>query len=386
MFKVFHSSLLIGGTAIGAGMLAMPVETGQAGFFPSLFFLFITWGITLITGLMFVKIILHYKDNVNFFSLSERVLGKIAKVCICIVYIALFLSLIFAYVKSGGLFLFEELHMSSSFYGAFCFLLLFCPFIFLGTRILDKVNTFFTLTLISAFCIMLFLGIQRIHPSYLTHTNWGKGPFVLSMLLTSFGFHSVLPSIVTYLDRDPYKSKCSVIIGSSIIAIVYIAWQLLALGMIPLSGKISLSSAYFADQTAISPMTFYLRNPMLIYCARTLYFTTLSTSFLGVSLGLIDFLQDFFPCKKNTLQKLLLFAFVYIPAFALANTKLRVFYTFLKYGAGMSCALLLILFPALLILKMNKKKELKYNTVCPIAALIFFMFILGTVFIEHIIT
>lgn len=385
MLKLLHSSLLIAGTAIGAGMLVMPVETGQAGFLPSLLFFLLTWGITLITGLIFSKIILYYKDEVNFCSLSERVLGKVAKVSTSIVYFSLFLSLIFAYVKAGGILLSESLNISSSFYGSFYFLLLLCPPVFLGTKILDKINTFLALALTGSFFMILFLGIRTIHLSYLTHTNWGKSPFILSMLLTSFGFHSVLPSVATYLDRDPYKLKLSIVIGSSIIAVVYIAWQLLALGIVPLSGEVSLSSARLADQTVISPMRFYLKSPALIYCAQALYFTALSTSFLGISLGLIDFLRDLLSWKNRTTHKLLLFSCVYIPPLFLAKTHLRVFFLFLKYGAGMSCAVLLIFLPALLVSTMKKRKQLECNALYPTAALLFFVFVLGVTLIELVI-
>ena len=35
--KIIGGTLLVAGTAIGAGMLALPVLTGMAGFVPSLF-------------------------------------------------------------------------------------------------------------------------------------------------------------------------------------------------------------------------------------------------------------------------------------------------------------------------------------------------------------
>ena len=380
--KLLHSSLLIAGTAIGAGMLGMPVETGQAGFFPSLLFLLLTWGVTLITGLIFTKIILYYKDEVNFFSLSGRVLGKIAKVFTFIVYVSLFLSLIFAYVKCGGVLISENLKLSSVFGGSFCFLLVFCPIVFLGTKILGKMNTFLTFALAASFFVIFFLGIQNIQFSYLTKGSWGKSPFILPMLLTSFGFHSVLPSVATYLDKDPKKLKLSVLIGSSITAFVYLVWQLLVLGIVPSSGEISLSAARLADQTAISPMIHYLKSSILVYCAQIFYFSALTTSFLGVSLGFIDFLRDVFSWGNDKTHKLLLFLCVYIPALLLTKTKLSVFYLFLKYGAGISCALLLVFLPALLLHRMKRKKQLNYSSVYPSIALVFFVFVLGTVIID----
>src|SRR3989344_6702092 len=60
--KIFHSlghvvggTLLIAGTAVGVGMLALPVATGPGGFIPSITIYLICWAFMLCTGLLLVE-------------------------------------------------------------------------------------------------------------------------------------------------------------------------------------------------------------------------------------------------------------------------------------------------------------------------------------------
>ena len=357
--KILISSFLIAGTSIGAGILGMPVEAGESGFLPSVVFLTITWLVTLITGLLFIEAILYGKKDANFFSLSGQILGSSAKTTFFFIYLFLFYSLIVAYVKGGGVFIHDLLEGPSSSLGSLIFLLAFTPFVFLKTKILGGVNAILTFGLAVSFCILVSLGIQKVEPDLLTKKDWGKGSLAIPLFLTSFGFHSVLPSVANYLKRDRKQLRLVVFIGSILTFCVYFIWLYLVLGIVPLEGEHGLLSAHLSDQTAITPLKYFLKSTSLSYAAQVFYFTALSTSFLGVSLGLIDFLRDVMSLKKSSIHKLILCLFVYVPAFFLSLTDIRVFYLSLRYGAGIACALLLILLPGLLVRKVSKNSDLK---------------------------
>lgn len=56
LFRISHflgGVFLVAGTAIGAGMLAIPITTAFSGFLPSLALLAVCWGFMLITALLF---------------------------------------------------------------------------------------------------------------------------------------------------------------------------------------------------------------------------------------------------------------------------------------------------------------------------------------------
>ena len=61
--RIFHSighliggTLLITGTAVGVGMLALPVATGPGGFLPAVTIYIICWLFMLCTGLLLLEL------------------------------------------------------------------------------------------------------------------------------------------------------------------------------------------------------------------------------------------------------------------------------------------------------------------------------------------
>ncbi|MDN3505991.1 MAG: aromatic amino acid transport family protein [Simkaniaceae bacterium] len=351
-----NASFLVAGTSIGAGMLGLPVETSGGGFFPAIVFLLVNWIVLTGTALLFVEVLDKNRKNTNFISLSEKLLGKEFKIITFIVYVTLFASLTLAYVKGGGVFIsdiFDKIPVSL---GCLIFLLIFSPLIILGSKYLGIGNSVLTTIMIIFFIVLISYGITSINTEFLTHINWKFASLSIPMFITSFGFHSILPSLHSYLGNKK-SLKCAVIIGTTITFSIYLVWELVVLGTIPLNGEHSLSAALLADQTAISPLKYHLNSPLLSVSAQIFYFTALTTSFLGIGLGLIDFLLDSFSISQKILNRLFLGILIYLPAIWIAQTNLRIFYISIKYGGGFACFYLLILLPILLFIRSNKPSK-----------------------------
>jgi tyrosine-specific transport protein len=63
--------LLVAGSCIGAGMLALPILTGLSGFFPSLSILLASWAFMTFTGLLLVEVNGWFSNQVNLVSMSK---------------------------------------------------------------------------------------------------------------------------------------------------------------------------------------------------------------------------------------------------------------------------------------------------------------------------
>lgn len=359
VIKTTNASLLIFGTSIGAGMLGLPVETGRGGFILSFVFLVINWIIMTGTALLLIEVLSKFKSKPNFITLSEKILGPSFKVLTFFVYITLFLSLTLAYVKGGGVFLSDFFDSITAPLGCLIFLAFFVPLIILGSKVLSFGNSLLTFGVIISFVMLVTLGIRKVDASLLTHLNWKFAILSFPMFITSFGFHSVLPSLHSYVGSKKHL-RVAVVIGTTITFLVYLIWQLVVMGIVPIHGENSLTQALIEDQTAISPLKFYLDNPLLNFCAQAFYFTALTTSFLGVGLGLIDFLLDSFKIKQRLVNRLFLALLIYTPALWIAQTKLRIFYLSLKYGGGIACFYLLILLPILLFFVSKKREKMNW--------------------------
>jgi tyrosine-specific transport protein len=77
--SILSGTLLVAGTSIGGGMLALPVLTSLGGFAPSLVIYFFCWLFMASTGLLFLEISLWMPEEANIVSMAERTLGKVGK-------------------------------------------------------------------------------------------------------------------------------------------------------------------------------------------------------------------------------------------------------------------------------------------------------------------
>ncbi len=367
---------IVVGTSIGAGMLGLPVETARAGFLPTLGSFLITWLMTITTGILFSDVILSQKEKANYISLGKNILGPRFVPLIFGLYILLFYSLIAAYTKGIGTLLSDNLAMADQAWkGSFLFIAIFLPLMYFGTHAIGRANGFLTCALLVLFVLLISAGNKGLSFERLSHQNWGHSLFSLPLVISSFGFHGTLPSIVDYLERDRKKINLAIVVGCTITLAIYLIWELFILGSVPLNGEVSLLSAWENDQTAISPLSQLSGNPAVWRLAHLFSLTAIVTSFFGVSIGLIDFLLDAFQLKKTRLSITALLFLVYISALFLSMTDLRIFYLSLNYGAGVAGIFLLIFLPAF----MAKRRQIENGQAIPLVFLFSAVSLLGCI-------
>ncbi|MBX9745108.1 MAG: amino acid transporter, partial [Chlamydiales bacterium] len=94
--------LLVSGSCIGAGMLALPILTGLAGFFPSLTMLLAAWAGMTFTALLLLEVNGWFVTQVNLLSMSKKGLGNGGRTVAWISYLFLFYALLVAYISASG--------------------------------------------------------------------------------------------------------------------------------------------------------------------------------------------------------------------------------------------------------------------------------------------
>ncbi|NDE82772.1 MAG: tyrosine transporter, partial [Chlamydiia bacterium] len=80
MKKILTGALLVAGTAIGAGMLALPVATAQGGFIPAVVLYVLCWLFMSMTGLLLLEVCLFMPKDANLISMSYHLLGNKGKI------------------------------------------------------------------------------------------------------------------------------------------------------------------------------------------------------------------------------------------------------------------------------------------------------------------
>lgn len=358
-------SLLVAGTTIGGGMLALPVLTSPAGFLPSIVVYILCWLFMTCTGLLFLELALALKDEANIVTMAENTLGKSGKIFAWAVYLFLFYCLTLAYIVGCGNLLTEFSNGKiSSTLGPVFFVLIFAPFVFAGAKVVGRLNIFLMFGLAFFYFCFVFIGTPWVKLELLQQRNWPKALLAFPIAFTAFAYQGTVPTLVSYLDRNAKTIRLSIILGSFLPLITYIIWQGLILGIVPYSGDFGLAEALREGQNAVYPLKYFIGNPLIYSIGQYFAFFALITSFFGVTLGLLDFLADGLKVKKTPKGKLLLCLLIFVPPLIIASYRPDIFLIALDYAGGFGCALLLGLLPILMAwslryrLKLSKEPQL----------------------------
>lgn len=366
MNRYIGGILLVAGTTIGAGVLAMPVVTGFAGFWPSVFLFLFYWVYMTYTALLTLEVTLSMENpQANMVTMAKLTLGKWGRAVSWIAYLFLLYALTTAYLAGSGPIVIDFVqgltgYILPKWAGSLPLLLIFGFFIYQGTKSVDYLNRILMVGLVIAYFIMVAIGLPYIEKANLAHWNFGALLIGASTVATSFGFHIIIPSLAVYLHRDAVKLKQVIVIGSTIALLVYLIWELIVLGIIPLN---VLSEGYQQGSNGAHLLTLRLGHGALPLIARFFSFFVIMTSFLGVSLSLADFLADGFKIKKDAPGKLRICFLTFLPPILFAATDPRAFLSALDYAGTFGVVLLLGLMPALMAFRgrvMFKEKSLYY--------------------------
>lgn len=352
--EVLGGVLLVSGTTIGAAMLALPVSTGLAGFWPSAALLLICWVVMTYTAFLILEVNLWVGKGSNLISMSKATLGKWGEAISWVTYLFLLYALTTAYIAGSGPIVIEAIQALTgvtlpSYAGTIPLLLLFGFFVYRGTAYVDHVNRILMLGLVAAYAAIVVLVTPHVEVQLLQHVHWSALLIAISVVSTSFGFHIIIPSLTTYFENDLKKLKLTIMIGSAIPVIVYLIWEILALGVIPINGEHSILSGYEDGTNGAQLISSILGNKTISIIARCFAFFSIVTSFLGVSLSLSDFLADGLKIKKTRAGRLCLCLLTFLPPSVFALTDPRAFLTALEYAGAFGVIVLLGLLPALMV-------------------------------------
>ncbi len=348
--SLIGGSLLVAGTSIGAGMLALPVTSALGGFLPALAIFFVCWLFMALTGLFFLEACLWMEIDANMLTMAKNSFGKTGALITTLLYLFLFYSLTIAYLVGGGEFLQLMLpkavpvQLSSVIY-----LLLFAPFVCIGTSVLGRINMVMMAGLGISYAAFIAFGANQIDTELLQRSNWSYSLIGLPIAFTSFAYQGVIPSLFNYFQRDYHQTRKAILIGSFIPFLIYAIWEGLVLGIVPLEGPDGLLSTLQAGKSSIHPLSNALNSPMLLLFSQSFAFCAVTTSFFGVALGLKDFLTDLLKTVKGDAPAPLLWALIFGPPLLITLGYPSIFLRALNMAGGFGCALLLGLLPLLIV-------------------------------------
>lgn len=361
---IISAAFLVGGTCIGGGMLALPVATGLSGFFPSIVMMTFCWIMMTLTALLLIEVSLWMEEGVHVISMSSRILGPLGKSVAWMLYLFICYASLVAYTAGGGIQIASSakglLNLSLS-KGASCavFVFIFGAVIYAGSRIVGRINAILFVAMIGAYAALVSAGISEVKPHFLRFGNWNTALMAVPLLLTSFSFQTMVPSLTPYLKRNGKALRIAIIGGTTIAFIVYIIWQWLILGIVPVEGENGLLEALKRGEPATQFLGSHVNGNWIAFIAEYFAFFAIITSFLGIGLGLFDFLSDGLRIKEKGIGKISLAMLVIIPTLFFAIYFDRAFLVALDTSGGYGDAVLNGIMPALMV--WLGRYHLKYN-------------------------
>ncbi|BDM63258.1 amino acid permease [Shewanella sp. NFH-SH190041] len=318
--KILGSIAIVAGTAIGAGMLALPLATAALGLLPAMLLLVVVWGLSAYTALLMLEINLKSGVGDNVHAITGKLLGKTGQFIQGASFLSLLFALTAAYLTGGasllvlkadallGITLDNQL-------AVVLFTLLLGGFAALGVAWVDKLSRFlFTLMVALLIVVVLFL-LTDVSPSALAEqaasrdltSSWMAA---VPVVFTSFGFHVCIATLVRYLDGDTASLRRVLLIGSTIPLVCYGLWLLVTLGTV---GATTIDGFAGSLPSLVTALQDIANNSLISKAIGLFADLALITSFLGVTLSLYDFVAELTRANSSCTSRLQTWLITFIP-------------------------------------------------------------------------
>jgi tyrosine-specific transport protein len=357
---------LVAGTCIGGGMLALPIATGVGGFIPSMIAMFFCWLAMTISALLLLEVSLWMKeDDAHVITMASTILGPIGKAAAWALFLFISYASLVAYTAGGGVQITTALKYYvnitvSNDLGRFIFIAISSLVISVGSWFVGRINSILFIAMVAAYFGLVGLGIDEVKGSLLMHQNWNSALLGIPLLLTSFSFQTIVPSLTPYLKRNISHLRIAIIGGTTLAFLIYSVWQWMILGIVPVGGPDGLQVALAkGDQPTTQFLQNHVQGTWIYGIAEYFAFFAIVTSFLGIALGLFDFLADGFKIKKNLKGRAIIGLLVALPTFYIATNLERAFMIAMEATGGFGDTLLNGIIPVMMV--WIGRYAMKYN-------------------------
>lgn len=379
--------MLVMGTLIGGGVLALPIVGIGSGFIPILCLVIFLWALMIVTGFLFLEVTLSFPSGENSFtSMAYKTLGHIGKGFTFISYLLLLYALVAAYIAGGGsllseLFLLANIHIPPT-YSGLIFVVFLGSFVIHGVKAVDYVNRIF----FSFKALFLILSLLLLTP-YIDFSKpllreaqfqyiWAGAP----IFLCAFGYHVLIPTLTNYLNRHQKTIRFVIFLGTFLTMLIYLFWLFAILGILSIENFTSFIKEQGSTGEFISMIMSAINNKWVDFAVNGFANITITTSFLGVSLGLSDFLADALRRPKNLRGKIEVSALTFLPPVLFALFYPQGFILALGYAA-ICVAFSHVMLPSLMVWQLRKRNIASPYRVFGGFPLLLLVFLIGVILI-----
>lgn len=343
-----HAASLVAGTCIGGAVLAQPAQVAHNGLLPSLLVIALCALFMGLTALLILEASSRLPAEVHLPTIANTYLSWPGKSIAVALYLFIAYASLVAYisacsdllVSTNSYFQQDPLgQIDSSFYATLTCCIIAALILLPGHVLSARINTLSVVALLVIFATILTFGLSSMEPHRLLSYSFTKMDHALGIFLAAFSFQMIVPSLRQQLPC--YKSlQKAIVVGVGATALVYSIWLAFIFGIIPKEGSMGLFEMAQKELPITLALIHLFPSSLLAQLLSVFTLLALATSFLGISLGLYDFLEDFLRLKQSSLaphpwpRRLLLIALIIAPTFLFSMHTQHLFATALDLTGG----------------------------------------------------
>lgn len=370
MYKQIGAILLVAGTCIGSGIIALPMVLVKLGLISSILLMVMIWFIMYYTSLVNLELNLQAGHGLSLGSLGRHFSGRTAELIGTISLKLLSYSLLAVFIYGGSSILKELIASKMAIQYSFnniatCYTLLSIALLLLPIKLIDYLNRFLFVGLLAVVAILLTGLVMTINWSELPlfsdqYSDLSVWVAIIPVVFTSFGFQVIFHTLTNYCHKNVKMLKQAFLWGSLIPAIIYIVWTCSILSVVyqdnpqfydqMVAGKAEVGELI----QVLSGIAKWQSVQLLVWWISIL---AISTSILGVGVGLCDSLKRMLSKKVPNfgIRNILASIITILPAYLVVIYVPNAFITVLGF-AGMILSVIAILLPVYLFWQIKAKQ------------------------------
>jgi tryptophan-specific transport protein len=290
---------IIASTAVGAGMFSLPIIAAGMWSGYAFLLLVLTSFCMLHSALMILEANLNFAPGSSFSTFVGALLGPVWNTINGLTLAFVLYILCYAYISGGGSIVQAMLARTDvSLPGALAsllFALVAAAIVFLGGRMVGRLTLVLIVAMLLSFALSLTGLAGNISSALLFDMQWHYAPFMLAAIpyfLTAFGFHGNVPSLVKLYQGDVKTIKRCLLLGSVITLCIYTLWLAVNFGNLPRGRFAEISAAGGNIAVLLGALQSVSETDTLKRLLDLFANFAVISSFLGVSLGLFDYIAD----------------------------------------------------------------------------------------------
>lgn len=386
--SIFGGACIIASVCVGAGMLGLPTSGAGAWTIWSAIAICVTMSVMTISGWLLLEAYKRYDIRASFSTVTKDMLGNNINIINNLAVYFVGGILLYAYTTASGGIL-EGITKSFIDFGEYgsriwsvIFVFVFSLFVWHSTRAVDRISVILIVFMALSFVFSTFglttnISLDTLFDTQNTEGDYAKYAIAMfPVALTSFGYHHSVCTMRAYYGEER-KAKYAILGGTAISLALYLLWVFSIFGNLPRDQFDPVIASDGNLDVLLNALGNVIASDSVKQAINAFSIAAILSSFIGVGLGVFDYLADFFKFDNSTAGRTKSWATTFLPPLILSILFPLGFLKAIGY-AGAVATIWTCMIPAILAYKSRKMADGKQGFVVGGGnVVIFVVFIFG---------